>query len=195
MIFFKFTTAYYLFILSKIYINNKDFTGKFKRWLLDKDTLFGCANQCLFFLSFLFTALPIFFWFSWCKFLLNWQAAYLRSDPDYLPCNNKGCVIPPVDGKCEQVTCSATLSFHIINFRTDVEFFLFDGGFVTPCLLYKSKTLSFQNPNAPLYGLISSIDSTATSVSIILRISNFHKYIICISNIITYLPMSLKVTF
>ncbi|KAE8648458.1 hypothetical protein Csa_008180, partial [Cucumis sativus] len=93
------------------------------------------------------------------------KAAYLSSDPDYLPCKKKGCVVPPVGDKCEEPTCIATLSFHIINFRTDVEFFLFDGGFLTPCLLYKSKTLSFQNPNAPLYGHLSSIDSTATSPS------------------------------
>ncbi|XP_038875449.1 probable inactive purple acid phosphatase 27 [Benincasa hispida] len=94
------------------------------------------------------------------------KAASLSSDPDYLPCNKKECKLRGPGGRCAIETCSATLSFHVINFRTDVEFVLFGGGFFTPCLLLRSQPLSFQNPNAPLYGLLSSIDSTATSMKL-----------------------------
>ncbi|MCD7457310.1 hypothetical protein HAX54_034837 [Datura stramonium] len=51
--------------------------------------------------------------------------------------------------------------------RTDIEFVLFAGGFATPCILKKSNTkLSFTNPKQPLYGHLSSIDSTATSMRV-----------------------------
>lgn len=92
------------------------------------------------------------------------QAAFVRSDPDYLKCKKKECR-KSAGGRCLIETCNATLSFHVINFRTDVEFVLFGGGFITPCLYLRSQPLTFQNPNAPLYGLLSAIDSTATSVS------------------------------
>ncbi|CAK9311463.1 unnamed protein product [Citrullus colocynthis] len=92
------------------------------------------------------------------------KAVSLSSDPDYMPCNKKGCALPGAGGGCSMVTCNATVSFHVINFRTNVEFVLFGGGFTTPCLLLKSQPHTFQNPNAPLYGHLSSIDSTATSM-------------------------------
>lgn len=93
------------------------------------------------------------------------QAAFLKSDPDYMGCKKKECK-KSVGGRCLLETCSATLSFHVINFRTDVEFALFGGGFIAPCLILKTTPpLNFQNPNAPLYGHLSSTDSTGTSVS------------------------------
>lgn len=91
------------------------------------------------------------------------QAQYLRSDPDYLSCKKKECK-KKVNGKCVLRTCSASLSFHVINIRTDIEFVLFAGGFVAPCILRRSQPLRFANPNKPLYGHISSTDSTAKSV-------------------------------
>ncbi|XP_023529683.1 probable inactive purple acid phosphatase 27 [Cucurbita pepo subsp. pepo] len=91
------------------------------------------------------------------------KAAYLRSDPDYLRCKKSECRVRS-GGRCLQKTCNATLSFHVINFRTDVEFALFGGGFATPCLLLRSQPRTFQNPNAPLYGLLSATDSTGTSM-------------------------------
>ena len=68
-------------------------------------------------------------------------------------------------GACRVRTCAATLTFHVVNFRSDVEFVLFSGGFGTPCVLKRSGALRFANPASPLYGHLSSTDSTATSVS------------------------------
>ncbi|KAG8388806.1 hypothetical protein BUALT_Bualt02G0163400 [Buddleja alternifolia] len=91
------------------------------------------------------------------------KAQYLSKDPDYLRCNKKECKTY-LGGECLLRTCGATLSFHVINIRTDIEFVLFDGGFETPCVLKRSQPLTFANPNQPLYGHISTIDSTATSM-------------------------------
>lgn len=91
------------------------------------------------------------------------QAQYVSSDPAYLSCRKKECQML-VNGKCVLHTCSATLTFHVINLRTDIEFVMFSGGFETPCLLARSDALSFSNPHSPLYAHLSSIDSTATSV-------------------------------
>ncbi|XP_062205277.1 probable inactive purple acid phosphatase 1 [Phragmites australis] len=52
----------------------------------------------------------------------------------------------------------------VVNFRTDVEFVLFSGGFKTPCVLERSGALQFANPAIPLYGHLSSTDSKATSM-------------------------------
>ncbi|XP_022157882.1 nucleotide pyrophosphatase/phosphodiesterase-like [Momordica charantia] len=94
------------------------------------------------------------------------KAAFLKSDPDYMGCKKKECK-KSVGGRCLLETCSATLSFHVINFRTDVEFALFGGGFIAPCLILKTTPpLNFQNPNAPLYGHLSSTDSTGTSMRV-----------------------------
>ncbi|KAJ4825590.1 hypothetical protein Tsubulata_015243 [Turnera subulata] len=91
------------------------------------------------------------------------QAQYVSNDPDYLGCKKKEC--KKYNGtECEVTTCSATLSFHVVNIRTDIEFVLFGGGFDTPCVLTRSSTISFANPKQPLYGHISSTDSTATSM-------------------------------
>jgi hypothetical protein len=34
--------------------------------------------------------------------------------------------------------CSGSLTFHVINIRTDIEFVLFSGGFDVPCILKKA---------------------------------------------------------
>jgi len=93
------------------------------------------------------------------------QAQYLTSDPGYMGCKNAGCGKRSAAGACKARTCAATLTFHVVNFRTDVEFVLFSGGFKTPCLLKRSGALRFANPASPLYGHLSSTDSKATSVS------------------------------
>jgi hypothetical protein len=80
-------------------------------------------------------------------------------------CKNAGCGKRDASGACKARTCAATLTFHVVNFRTDVEFVLFSGGFKTPCLLKRSGVLRFANPASPLYGHLSSTDSKATSVS------------------------------
>jgi hypothetical protein len=92
------------------------------------------------------------------------QAQYLTSDPGYMGCKNAGCGKRDASGSCQARTCAATLTFHVVNFRTDVEFVLFSGGFRTPCLLKRSGALRFANPAKPLYGHLSSTDSKATSV-------------------------------
>ncbi|XP_019185812.1 PREDICTED: nucleotide pyrophosphatase/phosphodiesterase-like [Ipomoea nil] len=93
------------------------------------------------------------------------KAQYVSSDPAYLSCGKKECQML-VNGKCVVQTCSATLTFHVINFRTDIEFVMFSGGFEAPCLLARSGALSFSNPHSPLYAHLSSIDSTATSMRV-----------------------------
>lgn len=87
----------------------------------------------------------------------------MSNDPDYLSCKKKECK-KYQNGRCVVSTCGGSLSFHVINIRTDIEFVLFSGGFEAPCILKKSNPLKFTNPNKPLYGHISSIDSTGTSV-------------------------------
>ncbi|KAI5389863.1 hypothetical protein KIW84_075244 [Lathyrus oleraceus] len=91
------------------------------------------------------------------------KAQYLSNDPDYLSCKNNECK-EEQDGKCSVTTCSGSIKFHVINIRTDIEFVFFTGGFLNPCLVGRSTPLSFANPNKPLYGHLSSIDSTATSM-------------------------------
>ena len=94
------------------------------------------------------------------------QAQYLTTDPGYLGCKNAACQKRGgASGACRVRTCAATLTFHVVNFRSDVEFVLFSGGFGTPCVLKRSGALRFANPASPLYGHLSSTDSTATSVS------------------------------
>ena len=96
------------------------------------------------------------------------QAQYLTSDPGYMGCKKRDA-----SGACKARTCAATLTFHVVNFRTDVEFVLFSGGFRTPCVLQRSGALRFANPASPLYGHLSSTDSTATSVSSPTVVSSF----------------------
>jgi len=83
-----------------------------------------------------------------------------------MSCKKKECK-KERNGKCSVTTCSGSIKFHVINIRSDIEFVFFTGGFLTPCLVGRSTPLSFANPKKPLYGHISSIDSTATSVSTI----------------------------
>jgi len=90
----------------------------------------------------------------------------LKNDPDYLSCKKKECK-KELNGKCIVTTCSGSIKFHVINIRSDIEFVFFTGGFLSPCLVGRSTPLGFANPNKPLYGHLSSIDSTATSVSTI----------------------------
>ncbi|PHU30339.1 hypothetical protein BC332_02432 [Capsicum chinense] len=94
------------------------------------------------------------------------KAQYLSKDPDFLSCKKSECK-KYVKGRCAVKTCSASLTFHVVNFRTDIEFVLFAGGFATPCILKKlHNKLSFTNPKQPLYGHLSSIDSTAISMRV-----------------------------
>ncbi|GJM92846.1 hypothetical protein PR202_ga09350 [Eleusine coracana subsp. coracana] len=92
------------------------------------------------------------------------DAQHLTSDPGYLGCKNVACQKRDASGGCRVRTCAATLTFHVVNFRTDVEFVLFSGGFRTPCVLKRSGALRFANPAKPLYGHLSSTDSKATSM-------------------------------
>ncbi|CAN1128266.1 Probable inactive purple acid phosphatase 27 [Linum perenne] len=92
----------------------------------------------------------------------------VRNDRDYLGCKKQQCQkYSKSNGSiCSVSTCNATISFHVINFRTDVEFVFFTGGFDTPCVLVRSGPLKFSNPNQPLYSHISSVDSSATSMKV-----------------------------
>ncbi|KAB1224918.1 putative inactive purple acid phosphatase 27 [Morella rubra] len=72
------------------------------------------------------------------------KAQYVSNDPNYLSCKNKQC--------------------QVVNIRTDIEFVFFTGGFDIPCILTRSSPLTFANPNMPLNGHLSSIDSSGASM-------------------------------
>lgn len=95
---------------------------------------------------------------------MKMQAQYMTNDPDYLSCKKKECKKYDNNRKCKVTTCSGSLKFHVINIRTDIEFVFFSGGFSNPCILSRSTPLSFANPKKPLYGHISTTDSSGTSV-------------------------------
>ncbi|KMS99148.1 hypothetical protein BVRB_2g047460 [Beta vulgaris subsp. vulgaris] len=94
------------------------------------------------------------------------KAAYLKNDPEFLTCKKSECKKQGDGGKCMIKTCSASLTFHVINIRTDIEFVLFNNGFEAPCILNRTTPLKFANPNKPVYGHISSVDSEATSMRV-----------------------------
>ncbi|RZC75902.1 hypothetical protein C5167_000160 [Papaver somniferum] len=93
------------------------------------------------------------------------KAQYLSADPSYLGCKTKECKKED-SGKCVLHTCSGSVMFHVVNIRTDIEFVFFAGGFETPCILKRSSPMKFANPNSPLYGHLSSIDSSGTSMKL-----------------------------
>ncbi|KDO83227.1 hypothetical protein CISIN_1g0462412mg, partial [Citrus sinensis] len=90
------------------------------------------------------------------------KAKLMSNDRDYLSCKKKECK-KYSNGKCVVTTCSGSIKFHVINIRTDIEFVFFAGGFDTPCILNRTNPINFANPKSPLYGHLSSSDSTATS--------------------------------
>ncbi|KAB5572979.1 hypothetical protein DKX38_000173 [Salix brachista] len=90
------------------------------------------------------------------------KAQYVSNDPNYLECNKQERK-KYNNTASEVATCSGTVSFHVINIRTDIEFVFFAGGFETPCILTRSGPMKFSNPNQPLHGHVSSTDSAATS--------------------------------
>ncbi|WKA02221.1 hypothetical protein VitviT2T_020435 [Vitis vinifera] len=92
------------------------------------------------------------------------KAQFVSHDPGYLNCTKKECQAYDDDGTCLVNTCSASLTFHVVNIRTDIEFVFFAGAFDRPCIWTRSIPVSFANPKMPLYGHLSSIDSTGTSM-------------------------------
>ncbi|XP_065865480.1 nucleotide pyrophosphatase/phosphodiesterase-like [Euphorbia lathyris] len=88
------------------------------------------------------------------------KAQYLSNDAEYLGCIKK------YGKKKKSCVGNATLKFHVVNIRSEIEFVLFDGGFDAPCIISRSTPLQFANPNSPLYGHLSSIDSTAKSMKL-----------------------------
>ncbi|PKA56335.1 putative inactive purple acid phosphatase 24 [Apostasia shenzhenica] len=92
------------------------------------------------------------------------KAQYLNNDPSYLSCELQECEIYGEDNECKVKTCSGSVSFHFVNIRTDLEFVFFAGGFDAPCILKRSQPIGFANPAAPLFGHLSGINSTGTSM-------------------------------
>ncbi|KAJ8635668.1 hypothetical protein MRB53_009935 [Persea americana] len=93
------------------------------------------------------------------------KGQYMSTDPAYLKCEKRECK-KYEKGVCVVTTCSGSLTFHVINIRTDIEFVYFGGGFQTPCILKRSSPVSFANPQMPLYGHLSSVDSTGKSMKL-----------------------------
>ncbi|KAB1224920.1 putative inactive purple acid phosphatase 27 [Morella rubra] len=91
------------------------------------------------------------------------KAQYVSNDPNYLSCKNKQCQVHDLFGNCIVSTCNGSITFQVVNIRTDIEFVFFTGGFDTPCILTRSSPLTFANPNMPLNGHLSSIDSSGAS--------------------------------
>jgi hypothetical protein len=96
-----------------------------------------------------------------CLYPVKYQ--FVSADPQYLSCGNSQCQNEVLD-QCLVKTCNGSVTFRIINIRTDVVFVLFTGGLDVPCVLETSNALSFANPSSPLYGHLSSLDSTGTSM-------------------------------
>ncbi|WCJ39012.1 purple acid phosphatase 27 [Euphorbia peplus] len=92
------------------------------------------------------------------------KAQYLSNDAGYLGCLKK--FGRKRKKSCDAGSNSATLEFHVVNIRSEIEFVLFDGGFDKPCTIARSNPLQFANPNSPLYGHLSSIDSTVKSMKL-----------------------------
>ncbi|EPS65200.1 hypothetical protein M569_09578, partial [Genlisea aurea] len=97
-----------------------------------------------------------------CDYPLKSQ--YLRYDSDYLPCNKRHCKTKKKKNK--ECTCSGRLRFHVINIRTDIKAVMFSGGYDSPVIVATSRSVPFRNPEQPLYGHISSPDSTGTSMRV-----------------------------
>ncbi|CAN6444135.1 unnamed protein product [Victoria cruziana] len=93
------------------------------------------------------------------------KAQHLSKDPSFLSCKKEVCQ-RRVRGVCVLKTCNASITFHVVNIRTDIGFVLFHGGFDAPCVLKRSDTLRFANPLMPLYAHLSSLDSTSTSMRV-----------------------------
>ncbi|XP_042480184.1 probable inactive purple acid phosphatase 27 [Macadamia integrifolia] len=87
------------------------------------------------------------------------KAQFLSNDPDYLGCKKQECK-KYRNGICVLKTCIGSVTFHVINIRTSIEFVLFAGGFDNPCMIRRTGSVNFTNPKSPLYGHLSSIDST-----------------------------------
>ena len=92
------------------------------------------------------------------------QFQFLKDDPTYMKCSMKTCS-KRILGVCVVRSCSGSLTFDIINIRTDIKFVFFTGGFHAPCVLAYSSPLPFANSNQPLYGHLSLLDSSGTNVS------------------------------
>ncbi len=101
-------------------------------------------------------------WSEWVVVCIM-QYQFVSADPQYLSCGNSQCQKEVLD-ECLVKTCNGSITFRIINIRTDVVFVFFTGGLDVPCVLETSNALSFANPSSPLYGHLSSLDSTGTSV-------------------------------
>ncbi|XP_043692990.1 probable inactive purple acid phosphatase 27 [Telopea speciosissima] len=82
------------------------------------------------------------------------KGQYMSQDPNYMNCKKQE----------RNNSCNGTLTFHVVNIRTDIEFVLFGGGFQNPCIIKRSGPIRFANPKAPLFGHLSSVDSTGRSM-------------------------------
>lgn len=98
-----------------------------------------------------------------CHYPIKFQ--FLKEDPAFLDCSNSVCS-KRLAGLCVARTCQASLTFELINVRTDIKFVLFSGGLDTPCVLAQSDSVAFANPNQPLHGHLSMVDSTGTAVKL-----------------------------
>lgn len=96
------------------------------------------------------------------------KSQFLKSDPSYRACteNRNSSKLLKAGEEREPETCNGSVTFHVINIRTDVEFVLLSGGYDNPCILQRSEILKFSNPNMPLYAHLSSVDSTGSSMKV-----------------------------
>lgn len=98
-----------------------------------------------------------------CHYPIKFQ--YLKEDPAYMQCSNKACSMR-FGRACVTRSCRGSLTFELINVRTDIKFVFFTGGFDSACVLAHSNPLPFANPNQPLYGHLSAVDSTGTAMKL-----------------------------
>lgn len=96
------------------------------------------------------------------------KSQFLKNDPSYRECtkNRSSCKLLEAYDELEPKTCNGSITFQVINIRTDIEFVLLSGGYENPCILRRSEALKFSNPDMPLYAHLSSVDSTGSSMKV-----------------------------
>ncbi|KAG0567487.1 hypothetical protein M758_7G139800 [Ceratodon purpureus] len=99
-----------------------------------------------------------------CKYPVKFQHIG-KADSQYLNCKNSECQ-KKLGGFCLAKTCTGSITFRLINIRSDVIFVFFGYGLIHPCILLTSKSLSFANPLSPLHGHLSSVNSAADSMRV-----------------------------
>ncbi|GAB4830195.1 hypothetical protein Ancab_019837 [Ancistrocladus abbreviatus] len=92
------------------------------------------------------------------------KAEYLTNDPGYLSCKMSEYKIR-TGRLCLLKTSSGSITFEVVNIRTDIVFAFFSGFYDTPCVLKRGTPLKLANPKSPLIHPYSITDRIQSSSS------------------------------